>query len=181
MDQKNIDSITLGAGCFWCVEAVFQELKGVIQVESGYSNGDPKIRPSYHEVCSGNTGYVEVLKVSYDPDIISLETLLEVFWYTHDPTTLNRQGNDRGTQYRSGIYYNSEEQNAIADKSRDRIEAEKIYPDPIVTEIVPLENYFSAEQYHQEYYNQNMSNPYCTYVITPKVSKFRLRFKELMK
>jgi len=177
-----LETITLGAGCFWCVEAVFQELKGVHKVESGYSNGiDPK-RPTYEEVCTGRTGYVEVLQVHFDPSEVSLETVLDVFWHTHDPTTLNRQGNDRGTQYRSGIYYHNEEQKAVAEASKAKIIADAVYPDPIVTEIVSLENYYTAEAYHQDYYKNNgRTNGYCVYVVTPKVAKFRSRYKDLAK
>lgn len=180
--KDQLEVITLGAGCFWCVEAVFQDLKGVASVESGYCNGLDSSRPTYNEVCSGSTGYVEVLQVSFDPNVVSLETILDVFWHTHDPTTLNRQGNDRGTQYRSGIYYHNDIQKDIAEGSKAKIESENVYPDPIVTEVVALENYFSAEAYHQNYYNQNGgTNPYCTYVITPKVAKFRSRYKDLLK
>lgn len=182
MKNSNEETITLGAGCFWCVEAVFQDLKGVIKVESGYSNGLMDYRPPYQEVCSGSTGFVEVIQVTFDKTLVSLETVLDVFWHMHDPTTLNQQGNDRGTQYRSGIYYNSEDQERVALKSKKKIEDNKVYPDPIVTEILPLEKYYTAEIYHQEYYNLNKDrNPYCTYVITPKVSKFRSDFKELLK
>lgn len=180
--NMNIETITLGAGCFWCVEAVFQDLRGVIKVESGYSNGSFDHRPSYSDVCSGNSGFVEVLQVTFDKDEVSLETILDVFWHTHDPTTLNQQGNDRGTQYRSGIYYNSEEQRLISEKSKDKIINDQVYSEPIVTEILPLSRYYKAEEYHQEYYNLNRDrNPYCTYIITPKVSKFRSRYKELLK
>lgn len=175
------ETIVLGAGCFWCVEAVFQDIRGVLSVESGYSNGNFDRQPTYKEVCTGQTGFNEVLKVEFDPVVISLEKLLEVFFYTHDPTSLNRQGNDRGTQYRSGIYYNSEEQKTIALASKASIEKEQVYPDPIVTEIEVLRDYYPAEDYHQNYYkNTGDRNGYCTYVITPKVAKFRARYGELL-
>jgi len=180
--DKQIDSIILGAGCFWCVEAVFQDLKGVISVESGYSNGLSSQRPTYEDVCTGATGYVEVLKVNFEPSVITLETILEVFWHTHNPTTLNQQGNDRGTQYRSGIYYQDEGQKEIALASKAAISSAQVYSDPIVTEIIALENYFVAEEYHQSYYNRvGNQNSYCTYVITPKVAKFRSKYKDLLK
>lgn len=180
--EQQLESIVLGAGCFWCVEAVFQDLRGVDSVESGYSNGISSDRPSYEFVCTGTSGYVEVLKVNFDPSIVSLETILDVFWHTHNPTTLNQQGNDRGTQYRSGIYYQNESQKAIALASKAAIQAAAVYPDPIVTEVVALAHYYVAEAYHQEYYNRvGNQNSYCTYVINPKVAKFRAKYKDLLK
>jgi len=180
--DKQLESIVLGAGCFWCVEAVFQDLKGVVSVESGYSNGPSSERPSYEYVCSGTSGYVEVLKVVFDPSEVSLETILDVFWHTHNPTTLNRQGNDRGSQYRSGIYYEGDAQKQIAIESKEVIESAGIYLDPIVTEIEQLVHYYPAEAYHQEFYNRvGNQNSYCTYVISPKVAKFRARYKDLLK
>lgn len=169
---------TLGAGCFWCVEAIFQDLKGVSKVVSGYSGGHVK-NPAYREVCNGTTGHAEVIQVSFDPAIISYDQILEVFWNTHDPTTLNRQGNDVGTQYRSAIFYHSEDQKKSAEASK--INAAKDFSAPIVTEIVPFEVFYSAEDYHQNYYNENGNQPYCSIVISPKVDKFRKKYAEKLK
>lgn len=171
---------TFGAGCFWCVEAVFQRLDGVISIESGYSGGKVK-NPAYREVCEGTTGHAEVCRIHFDPKKISFDELLEVFWKTHDPTTLNRQGNDHGTQYRSVIFYHNEKQKEIAEKYKEEINKSGAYPSPIVTEISPLINYYPAEDYHQNYYNQNGSEGYCRYVIQPKVEKFEKIFKNKMK
>lgn len=168
---------TFGSGCFWCTEAVFQRLKGVIKVESGYSGGRRE-NPSYEQVCSGATGHAEVVQVTYDPEIISFEELLEVFWKTHDPTTLNRQGADVGTQYRSVIFYHDDEQKNLAEKYKRKLDEAGIYENPIVTEISPLINFYKAEEYHQDYYNNNSSQPYCSFVITPKLEKFKNVFKE---
>jgi len=179
-DTLGLEEATFGAGCFWCVEAVFQELKGVYDVESGYSNGFIE-NPSYKQVCSGATGYAEVAKISYNPSEISFETLLSVFFKTHDPTTLNRQGGDAGTQYRSGIFYNSEAQRSTATYIVSQLNEEGAYPSPIVTEITPLKNYYKAEDYHQDYYASNPNQGYCSYVIQPKVEKFRKVFKEYLK
>ena len=174
------ESATFGAGCFWCVEAVFQRLDGVISIESGYSGGKIK-NPSYREVCEGTTGHAEVCRILYDPKKISFTELLEVFWKTHDPTTLNRQGNDHGTQYRSVIFYHSEEQKELAKKYKDEINKSGAYPNPVITEISPLINYYPAEDYHQNYYNQNGSEGYCRYVIQPKVEKFEKIFGKKLK
>lgn len=171
---------TLGAGCFWCVEAVFQELDGVLSVESGYSNGLTEA-PTYKEVCSGTTGYVEVARIRYDPQRTSFAQLLEVFWKTHDPTTLNRQGADVGTQYRSGVYYHNEEQKRIAEELKQALDASGAFTAPIVTEIVPIERYVAAESYHQDYYAQNPDQGYCRAVIQPKLEKFRKAFAEHLK
>lgn len=178
-DRQDIETATLGAGCFWCVEAIFQQLKGVIKVESGYSGGQVK-NPTYREVCSGMTGHAEVCQVHFDPSIISFEEILEVFWTTHDPTTLNRQGNDVGTQYRSAIFYHNEEQKAIAERSKKEY-ATQIWDDPIVTEITPFTNYYPAEEYHQNYWFDNGNQPYCRIVINPKVEKFRKKFADKLK
>jgi peptide-methionine (S)-S-oxide reductase len=167
---------TLGAGCFWCVEAVFQNLKGVEKVVSGYSGGTVE-SPTYKQVCTGTTGHAEVTQITYDPEVISFEDLLYVFWRTHDPTTLNRQGADVGTQYRSAIFYHNDEQKAIAEKSRQETDASGLWPDPIVTEIVPYRNFYEAEGYHQNYYLNNPYQPYCRMVIDPKVQKFKKEFK----
>lgn len=180
-EKEKLESITLGAGCFWCVEAVYQELQGVVQVESGYMGGSTK-NPTYKEVCTGNTGHAEVVRVTYNPAIISLKQILEVFFQVHDPTTLNRQGNDVGTQYRSVIFYDSNEQKELALEVKRALSIAKIWTDPIVTEISPLSEFYLAENYHQDYYSLNSDkNPYCSFVITPKMEKFRKTFKELLK
>ena len=171
---------TLGAGCFWCVEAVFQDLKGVQQVVSGYAGGTVN-NPTYQQVCTGSTGHAEAVQISYDPEIISFEDLLYVFWRTHDPTTLNRQGADTGTQYRSVIFYHDEKQKAIAEKSKAETEAAGLWPEPIVTEITPFRNFYRAESYHQNYYLDNPNQPYCRVVIDPKVRKFRKEFEHKLK
>lgn len=163
---------TLGAGCFWCVEAVYQSLKGVRRVVSGYSGGHVD-NPSYEQVCSSNTGHAEVVQVTFDPSQISFDDLLYVFWRTHDPTTLNRQGNDVGTQYRSAIFYHHEGQRAAAEASKRQAEASGLWVDPIVTEIVPFSNFYEAEPYHHSFYRLNPNQPYCRYVIDPKIAKLR--------
>ena len=157
---------TLGAGCFWCVEAIFQELKGVSKVESGYSGGHVS-DPTYKAVCAGTTGHAEVIQITFDPSVISYAEILDVFWNTHDPTTLNRQGADRGTQYRSAIYYHSEEQKAVAEQSKSA--AGQLFRDKIVTEITAFDKFYVAENYHQDYFNLNGQQPYCSMVIAPKV------------
>jgi peptide-methionine (S)-S-oxide reductase len=165
---------TLGGGCFWCTEAVFQMLPGVKSVSSGYADGT-KENPTYKEVCAGNTGHAEVIQIEYDPKVVSYEKLLGTFWEAHDPTTLNRQGADSGTQYRSIILYSSEAQRAAAEKSK--AEAQKELSKPIVTEIVPLKKFYKAEDYHQDYYSDNPNQPYCRVVIRPKVEKFEKKLK----
>lgn len=179
MDQSK-DTITLGAGCFWCVEAVFQNLKGVEKVTSGYSGGFIK-NPSYKEVCMGTTGHAEVCQIIYDPKMITIPEILEVFWKTHDPTTLNRQGNDVGTQYRSIIFYHNTEQKEIAEKLKDELNKSGAYENPIVTEISAIQNFYPAEDYHQNYFNENGEQPYCQYVIQPKLDKFKKVFKDKVK
>lgn len=169
----------LGAGCFWCVEAVFQDLKGVLKVESGYTGGTVK-NPTYQAICTGTTGHAEVARIEFDPAVISYETLLEVFWTTHDPTTLNRQGADAGTQYRSAIFYTSEAQRETAAKSKKEF-APTIWDKKIVTEITPLDEFYVAEDYHQNYYNANPNASYCRIVINPKVKKLRETFGDLLK
>lgn len=171
-NTSNIDTATFGAGCFWCVEAVFQELEGVISVTSGYSGGH-LTNPSYKDVCTGETGHAEVCRIVFDKSKISFDRLLEVFWQTHDPTTLNRQGNDVGTQYRSVIFYHNEEQRALAEKYKEELNKSGAFDKPIVTEISPIKNFYEAEDYHKNYYNDNSSQPYCQLVIKPKVEKFR--------
>jgi peptide-methionine (S)-S-oxide reductase len=167
-------------GCFWCSEAIFQNLKGVESVVSGYSGGNVK-NPSYDEVCSGNTGHAEVSQVTYDPEKISYEELLEVFWYNHDPTTLNRQGNDAGTQYRSVIFTHDEKQKELAEKYKKKLEESHIWSDPIVTQIAPFTNFYKAEDYHQNYFNRNGNAAYCAFVIRPKLDKFKKAFHDKLK
>lgn len=179
MNKTNLELATFGAGCFWCVEAVFQELKGVEKVVSGYSGGEIK-NPSYKEVCTGRTGHAEVCQIYFDPAIISYETLLEVFWTTHDPTTLNRQGADSGTQYRSVIFYHSEAQKEAAQKSLAEV-APLLWTDPMVTEISAYTLFYPAEDYHQNFYSENADYGYCQAVINPKIYKFREKFKPLLK
>lgn len=164
------EKATLASGCFWCTEAVFQRLKGVISVVSGYAASKVE-NPSYQAVCSGRTGAAEAIQVTYDPAVISYDKLLEIFWNLHDPTTLNRQGNDVGTQYRSGIYYHSEEQKQIAEAKKAELDRSHTFKRPIVTEIEPFTNFYPAEDYHQNYYNDNSAQPYCRVVIDPKVRK----------
>lgn len=176
----NIDTATFGAGCFWCVEAVFQRLNGVISIKSGYSGGNVK-NPSYKEVCNGTTGHAEVCQIVFDKNMIKFEELLEVFWKTHDPTTMNSQGNDFGTQYRSAIFYHTEEQKMLAEKYKKELNLAKVYDNPIVTEITAFTNYYPAEDYHQNYFNQNGSQGYCKFVIQPKVEKFEKVFKSKLK
>ncbi len=168
-----------GAGCFWCVEAVFQELNGVIKVESGYMGGQV-VDPTYKEVCTGTTGHAEITRITFDPAVISFEELLEVLWTSHDPTTLNRQGADAGTQYRSAIFYVSDEQKNIAEKSKKEV-ATTIWDNPIVTEISPAETFYVAEDYHQNYYANNPNAGYCRIVISPKVEKVRSMYSDKLK
>jgi peptide-methionine (S)-S-oxide reductase len=171
---------TFGAGCYWCVEAVFQRLRGVISVESGFAGGTVE-NPTYEQVCTGTTGHAEVCRIRYDPTVIDYATLLEVFWKTHDPTTLNRQGNDVGTQYRSVIFYHTEEQRNLAERYKKELGASGAWDDPIVTEIGPATTFYKAEEYHQDYFNQNPAKSYCAVVIAPKVEKFKKVFKEKLK
>ncbi len=175
--EKKLEKATFGAGCFWCVEAVFQNLKGVEKVVSGYSGGHVD-NPTYRQVCYGNTGHAEVVQVHYDPSVITYEELLEVFWKTHDPTTLNRQGNDVGSQYRSVIFYHDEKQKETAEKYRKKINETGIYENPVVTEISPFEEFYEAEEYHQDYYRNNPGQPYCSVVIQPKLDKFKEVFHD---
>jgi peptide-methionine (S)-S-oxide reductase len=174
------DTATFGTGCFWCTEAVFQELKGVLHVTSGYMGGTVP-NPTYEEVCTGTTGHAECLQVVYDPTVISFDKLLEVFWESHDPTSLNRQGNDIGTQYRSAIFYHNEEQRQKAEHYKALLNKEGAYPKPIVTEITAASAFYPAEDYHQNYYINHGSQPYCYLVIRPKVEKFEKAFKDLLK
>lgn len=174
---NTVETATLGAGCFWCVEAVYQELKGVERVVSGYAGGATE-NPTYYAVCSGTTGHAEVIQVTFDPTAIAFEEILEVFWRTHDPTTLNRQGPDTGTQYRSAIFYHSEQQRETAEKSKRDTDASGLWPNPIVTEISPFTNFYAAEDMHQNFYRANPYQPYCTFLIDPKMRKFRKEFQD---
>jgi peptide-methionine (S)-S-oxide reductase len=174
------DTATFGTGCFWCTEAIFQQLKGVLQVIPGYSGGHVK-NPTYNQVCTGLTGHAECLQIIYDPDTISYEELLEVFWKTHDPTTLNRQGNDIGTQYRSVIFYHNEQQRLLAEKYKKELDASGAFDRPIVTEISPMTAFYPAEDYHRNYFNLNPQQAYCQTVIAPKVEKFKQVFSDKIK
>ena len=178
--NKNLDTATFGTGCFWCTEAVFQQLKGVEKVTSGYSGGHTE-NPDYKEVCTGTTGHAECLNIIYEPAKVSFDDLLEIFWQVHDPTTLNRQGNDVGTQYRSVIFYHTPEQQKIAQAFKTDLNAQKVFPNPIVTEISPFTKFYKAENYHQQYIRLNGSEPYCTYVIKPKLDKFKKAFHDKLK
>jgi len=180
MTDAGKEIATLAGGCFWCLEAVFDDLKGVDSVESGYMGGKTA-NPSYEEVCSGETGHAEVAQLSFDPKQVSFKEILEVFFVIHDPTTLNRQGNDVGTQYRSAIFYHSADQKATAEQVIANMSAAKIYEDPIVTEVVPASKFYVAEDYHQEYFRRNPAQPYCAFVVRPKVAKFRKHFLEKLK
>lgn len=176
---NDTEMATFGAGCFWCVEAIYQRVTGVIAVESGYAGGHVK-NPTYEQVIRGNTGHAEVARVTFNPDEISYEELLEVFWHTHDPTTLNRQGNDVGPQYRSAIFYHNDEQKQIAQKSLKKTDESDLWNDSIVTEITELSNYSTAEDYHQNYFNNNPNAGYCSVVIAPKIAKFKKDFPHLL-
>ena len=172
-----VEKATFGAGCFWCVEAIFQDLKGVTGVASGYSGGHVK-NPSYREVCNGTTGHAEVIQISYAPSIVKYETLLEAFWLSHDPTQLNRQGADVGTQYRSVIFFHNATQEMLAKEYKDRLNREDAFGAPVVTEISAMTTFYEAEEYHQNYYDQNPTNSYCRMVVGPKLDKFRKAFKQ---
>jgi len=176
-----IETATLAGGCFWCLEAVYDELKGVESVESGYMGGQ-KVDPTYEQVCNGNTGHAEVVQVKYDTDVVTFSDLLDVFFTIHDPTTLNRQGNDVGTQYRSAVFYHSPEQKAAAEAKIAEIDAAGIWGKKAVTEVVPASTFYVAENYHQEYFARTgNANPYCSFVVAPKVAKFRKQFVERLK
>lgn len=176
--ENSLETATLGAGCFWCVEAIFQDLRGVESVASGYSGGAIS-NPDYREISSGMTGHVEVCQIKFDPGVISFDHLLEVFWEVHDPTTLNRQGADIGSQYRSAIFYHNKEQKNLAESSKKKMIS--AFKDPIVTEITAYKNFFIAEDYHQDYFSNNPNQPYCSVVISPKVKKFKKKFGGLLK
>lgn len=178
--MANLETATLAAGCFWCVEAVFDDLKGVEDVVSGYSGGHTD-NPTYREVCDGNTGHAEVIQVKFDPEEISFKEILQIFFSVHDPTTLNRQGHDIGTQYRSAIFYHSDEQKRVAEETIAEVNAEGIWDAPIVTEVTPFDKLYVAEDYHQEYFANNPNVPYCAAVVAPKVAKFRQKFVSRLK
>ncbi len=177
IQPEKLDTAVLGGGCFWCLDAVYRRMKGIVSSESGYANGNIK-NPTYREVCSGLTGHAEVVKLVFDTSVTSFAEVLEVFWRIHNPTTLNKQGNDVGTQYRSGIYYMNEQQRDLAIKSRDAVKESKLWEGDIITEIVPLNAYYPAEDYHQDYYSINPDQPYCVYVVGEKVEKFKKAFKD---
>jgi peptide-methionine (S)-S-oxide reductase len=178
--NTNYEIATLAGGCFWCLEAVYDEVKGVVSVESGYSNGHVQ-NPSYRAVCGGDTGHAEVIRINFDPSIVSFRDLLNVFFAIHDPTTMNRQGADVGTQYRSAIFYHSPEQKETADALIKELNEQKIWNSPIVTEVAAINNFSVAEDYHQEYFARNQFQPYCQAVVAPKVAKFRKHYLELLK
>ena len=178
--NNNTETATLANGCFWCSEAIFKRLKGVESVLPGYAGGTVK-NPSYDEVCMENTGHAESIQVKFDPRIISFEKILNIFWHTHNPTTLNRQGNDIGTQYRSAIFFHDEKQKAIAEKSKKDIEQAGLYKDPIVTEITPFKNFYIAEDYHKNYYDKHQEVPYCNFVIDPKIHKLLKQYRSDIK
>ena len=177
---NHLETITLGGGCFWCIEAVFADLRGVEKVTSGYMGGHVK-NPTYQQVCGKNTGHIEVVKVDFDPAVVSLKEVLEVFFVVHDPTTYDRQGHDVGPQYRSAIFYADEGQKQVAEAVMGAISAEKIYPNPIVTELYPAQPFYAAEDYHQDYFANNKYQPYCMAVVAPKVRKFRKQFIDKLK
>lgn len=178
--HMQLDTATFAAGCFWCVEAIFQEVKGVQSVTSGYAGGHVK-NPTYEEVCTGSTGHAETSQIVYDPKEVSFVDLLEIFWRTHDPTTLNRQGDDIGTQYRSAIFYHNPEQKRLAEEYKKKLDASGVYSSPVVTEITPYTNFYKAENYHQNYFNDHQNQPYCRLVIQPKLEKFTKVFKDKLK
>jgi len=180
MGEENLQIATLGGGCFWCIEAIFDEIEGVEDVVSGYAGGH-KENPTYQEVCTGTTGHAEVVQIKFNPEIVSYEDILRVFFSVHDPTTLNRQGNDIGTQYRSVIFYHSEEQKEAAKKIIKEITEAKMYENPVVTEVTEFKNFYPAEDYHQEYFARNPYQPYCMAVVAPKVAKFRKTFAHRLK
>jgi len=174
-----LETATFGEGCFWCSEAVYQRLRGVKSVVSGYSGGNVD-KPTYEQVCTGRTGHAEVIQVTFDPSEISYDDLLKVFWQTHDPTTLNQQGHDTGTQYRSAVFYQNEDQHRVAEAYKKQLDKSGVFKKPIVTEITPIKNFFPAEKYHQDYFNLNPNQQYCQFVIRPKVEKFNKEFKDLL-
>ena len=175
-----LETITLGGGCFWCTEAVFERVRGVTQVQSGYCNG-AALQPTYEQVCTGRTGHNEVVRLTFEPAIISVQQILEIFFAIHDPTTLNRQGNDVGTQYRSGIYFHTPEQQQVAQAMLEQLAQERVFDAPLTTELLPEQNFWPAEDYHAQYYARNPSQGYCAAVVGPKVAKFRQTFTQFLK
>ena len=179
MSESNLQKATVGGGCFWCLEAVYQQVRGVVGVESGYAGGQT-LNPDYDAVCSGQTGHAEVVRIEFDADVLTYQKILEIFFAIHDPTTLNRQGNDIGSQYRSVIYAHDQEQRMIAQNIIEQLTQENIFNQPIVTELADLPTYYRAEDYHQNYFNNHPDQGYCAFVVSPKVSKFRKQFSELL-
>ncbi len=179
MSESNLQKATLGGGCFWCLEAVYQQVRGVVHVESGYTGGQT-LNPDYDSVCSGKTGHAEVVQIEFDPDVLTYQKILEIFFAIHDPTTLNRQGNDIGSQYRSVIYAHDQEQRMMAQDVIQQLTQGNIFDQPIVTELADLPIYYRAEDYHQNYFNNHPDQGYCAFVVSPKVSKFRKQFSELL-
>ena len=179
MSESNLQKATVGGGCFWCLEAVYQQVRGVVGVESGYAGGQT-LNPDYDAVCSGQTGHAEVVRIEFDADVLTYQKILEIFFAIHDPTTLNRQGNDIGSQYRSVIYAHDQEQRMIAQNIIEQLTQENIFDQPIVTELADLPTYYRAEDYHQNYFNNHPDQGYCAFVVSPKVSKFRKQFSELL-
>ena len=176
----SLPSITLGGGCFWCTEAVFERVRGITQVQSGYCNG-AVLQPTYEQVCTGRTGHNEVVRLTFEPAIISVQQILEIFFAIHDPTTLNRQGNDVGTQYRSGIYFHTPEQQQVAQAMLEQLAQERVFDAPLTTELLPEQNFWPAEDYHAQYYARNPSQGYCAAIIGPKLAKFRQTFTQFLK
>ena len=180
MSLPRIETLTLGGGCFWCTEAVFERVRGIIQVQSGYCNG-AALQPTYEQVCSGRTGHNEVVRLTFDPAVISVQQILQIFFAIHDPTTLNRQGNDVGTQYRSGIYFHTPEQQQVAQAMLEQLAQERVFDAPLTTELLPEQNFWPAEDYHAQYYARNPSQGYCAAIIGPKLAKFRQTFTQFLK
>ncbi len=178
--MNNLQTATLAGGCFWCTEGIFKRIKGVESVISGYTGGKTE-NPTYEEVCEGTTGHAESIQITFDPSIISYDKLLDIFFHLHDPTTLNRQGNDTGTQYRSAIFYHDEKQKEVAEKVKENVQKSGYYKDKVVTEITPAGPFYKAEDYHQDYYDRNQKYPYCQYVIDPKIQKLLASYKEVVK
>lgn len=180
MSLPRIETLTLGGGCFWCTEAVFERVRGITQVQSGYCNG-AVLQPTYEQVCTGRTGHNEVVRLTFDPAVISVQQILEIFFAIHDPTTLNRQGNDVGTQYRSGIYFHTPQQQQVAQAMLEQLAQERVFDAPLTTELLPEQNFWPAEDYHAQYYARNPSQGYCAAIIGPKLAKFRQTFTQFLK
>ncbi len=178
--NKKLETATLAGGCFWCTEAIFKRLKGVKSAVPGYAGGSVE-DPSYEQVCTGNTGHAEAIQIKFEPSEIPFEKILDIFWHTHNPTTLNQQGNDIGTQYRSSIFYHDEKQKEVAEKSKEELEQSGLYKDPIVTEIVPFTNFYEAENYHKDYFDRNADAPYCNFVISPRIHKLLEKYGQNVK